>query len=264
MARAEESISGYKDASGLRRLIDAGAEIAGGATGGILGFLAGGPAGAALFGASGAVAAMALRHIGNEASERLLGPREQARLGGVLALAAEEIRDRANGGESVRSDGFFDQKENGRSDAEEFAESVLLKSQREPEERKLPFMAHLLANVAFDNEISADLAHQLTKTAEALTYRQLCLLKLSVFKEGLREHDYRGQRVGREKYQLLHECLDLYNRGLVNFGGQAALGLTDVIPGKMMAQGIGADLFNQMRLGSIPEDHVAPIAALLR
>lgn len=56
--------------SGLRRLINSGLEIAGGA----LGFLAGGPADAAVLGAGGTVAAMALRFIGQEASERLLGP----------------------------------------------------------------------------------------------------------------------------------------------------------------------------------------------
>jgi hypothetical protein len=41
---------------GIRRLINTGAEIAGGAVGGALGFLAGGPTGAALLGAGGAQA----------------------------------------------------------------------------------------------------------------------------------------------------------------------------------------------------------------
>lgn len=63
--------------SGVRRLINAGAEIAGGAVGGALGFLAGGPVGAALLGAGGAAAAAALKHIGEEAAERLLGSREK-------------------------------------------------------------------------------------------------------------------------------------------------------------------------------------------
>lgn len=130
---------------GIRRLINSGAEIAGGAIGGALGFLAGGPAGAALLGAGGAAVATALKHIGQEASERLLGPREAVRVGGVLALAAGEIRQRLEAGEKTRADGFFDQKQDGRPDAEEIAESILLKSQREPEEKKIPYMAHLLS-----------------------------------------------------------------------------------------------------------------------
>jgi len=112
----------------IRKLINTGAEIAGGAVGGALGFLAGGPVGAAVLGAAGAAAADALRHIGEETSKRLLSPREQVRVGGVLAIAAEEIRQRLDQGEALRADGFFDQKASGRSDAEEVAESVLLKS----------------------------------------------------------------------------------------------------------------------------------------
>lgn len=103
--------SGEDKNSGIRRLINTGAEIAGGAVGGALGFLAGGPAGAAILGASGAAAAAALKHIGEEASERLLGPREQVRVGGVLAIAAGEIHQRLERGESVRTDGFFDREE---------------------------------------------------------------------------------------------------------------------------------------------------------
>ncbi len=102
-----------KKSDGIRKLISGGAEIAGGAVGGALGFLAGGPIGAAVLGAGGAAAAMALKHIGQEASERLLGPREKVRVGGVLAIAAAEINQRIKNGESVRSDDFFEEKSPG-------------------------------------------------------------------------------------------------------------------------------------------------------
>lgn len=257
-----------RDKSGkIRRLIDSGAEIAGGAVGGALGFLAGGPIGAAALGAGGAAAAMALRHLGQEASERLLGPREQVRIGGVLAIAAGEISDRITGGEKIRTDGFFDPKSSGRSDGEEVAESVLLKSQREPEEKKIPYMGHLLSSVAFDTTISAHMAHQLVKVAEQLTYRQLCLLKLAVVKQalGLRSADYRGQSsFAKELYQVLYECLDLYHRALINFGGEALFGPTDVAPNRMTVQALGADLFNLMKLSTIPDADLVPIAAQLK
>lgn len=252
---------------GIRRLINTGAEIAGGAVGGALGFLAGGPVGAAILGAGGAAAAAALKHIGEEASERLLGPREQVRVGGVLAIAAGEIRQRLEQGESVRTDGFFDPRAGLRSDGEEVAESVLLKSQREPEEKKIPYMGHLLASVAFDPQISAQLAHQIIKTAEQLTYRQLCILKLAVTKQSftLRAGDYRNHgSFTKELYQVLYECLDLYHRGLINFGGGVAFGPTDVVPAEMTVQGLGADVFNLMRLLFIPNEDLVPIAAQLR
>ena len=85
---------------------------------------------------------MVLRRVGADVSERLLSPREQARVGFVLASAATEIHSRIERGETLRSDGFFDPRHGERSDAEEVSEGVLLKSQREPEEKKLPYMAH--------------------------------------------------------------------------------------------------------------------------
>lgn len=253
--------------NGIRRLINTGAEIAGGAVGGALGFLAGGPVGAALLGAGGAAAAAALKHIGEEASERLLGPREQVRVGGVLAIAAGEISQRIELGEAVRTDGFFDQNAKGRSDAEEVTESVLLKSQREPEEKKIPYMAHLLAGVAFDAQISAHMAHQITKAAEQLTYRQLCILKLAVVKDtfGLKDGDYRSHGAfAKELYQILYECLDLYHRGFINFGGDVAFGPTDVKPRGMTVQGLGADIFNLMKLSLTPNEDLMPIVSQLR
>lgn len=256
-----------KAIDGIRKLINAGVEVASGAASGALGFFAAGPIGAAVFGAGGAAAAIALKHIGQEMSERLLGPREKVRIGGVLAVAAVDIRQRIENGDRVRSDGFFDKKPSGRSDAEEVAESVLLKSQREPEEKKIPYMGHLLASFAFDPQISAQMAHQITKAAEQLTYRQLCILKLAVVKQmfGLRDRDYRGQgSFPKELYQILYECFDLYQRGFINFGGEVAFGPTDVAPGKMTVQGLGADLFNLMKLGTIPDEDLISIATQLK
>lgn len=254
--------------SDIRRLINAGTEIAGGAVGGALGFFAGGPLDAAVFGVLGAAAAVALKHIGEEVSERLLSPREQVRVGGVLAIAAGEISQRLERGETLRADGFFEPKGASRSDAEEVAESVLLKSQREPEEKKIPYMGHLFAAVAFDPQISAQLAHQIIKTAEQLTYRQLCILKLAAVKQSffLRERDYRNLGGGftKELYQVLYECLDLSHRGLINFGGEVAFGPTDVKPESMTVQGLGADIFNLMKLALIPDSDLEPIADQLR
>ena len=246
----------------LRSLITGGAEIAGGAVGGALGFLAAGPAGAAAFSAGGTLAAMALSHVGEDIADRFLGPREKVRVGGVLALSAAKISERIEAGEQIRDDGFFDSKPDGRPDAEEVAENILLKAQREAEEKKLPFMANLLSNVAFDTAISGQLAHQIVKAAEALTYRQLCLLLLfsSNATAHLRNADYRGvQSFPLELLQVLYECHDLYNRGLVSIGGEAAFGPTDMKPAVMRTQGLGAFIFNLMGLAQIPPDDLTPL-----
>lgn len=104
-----------------------------------------GPEGALVGGAAGSSVTMALQWLGNELSSRLLGPREEQRLGYVYTLAAAEIAERFKTGEQVRQDGFFGENSYRRSEGEEVWESILMKSQREPEEKKLPYMAHLWA-----------------------------------------------------------------------------------------------------------------------
>ena len=255
----------------LRDLINRGAQLAGGAAGPAAGTVIGtflaGPAGAAVGGAVGAAVTMAVKAIGQDLSLRVLSPREQARVGAVFTLAAAEIVERCRNGESVRDDGFFDAEAGGRSDAEEVWEGTLLKSQREAEEKKLPYMAHLLANLAFNAEISAAMAHQMTKAAESMTYRQLCILQLSATKErfNLRQESYRGQGAfSKEQYQIIYEYHDLYNRGLINYGGTAAVALTDVNPGTSTPQALGVDIYSQMRLYLIPDEDFESIAVQLR
>ena len=233
----------------------------------MLGALLSGPRGAAVGGTIGVAATMAVKAIGHDLSSRLLSPRKQMRVGGVYALATAEIVGRCQNGEEVRDDGFFSAGDGGRSEAEEVWESALLKSQREPEEKKLPYMAHLLANLAFDKRISAAMAHQMTKAAEFMTYRQLCILQLSTTKEkfNLRNRSYEGQdRFSKDLYQIIYEYYDLYNKGLINFGDTLAATLADVDPSAATPQALGVDIHYQMRLHSIPADELAPIAAQLR
>ena len=251
----------------LKQLFDNYAEIVGGGIGAVLGFLAGDPIMAAFSGAGGAAAAGILKNIGQEFSNRQLSPREDFRVGKVLAIAAWEIHQRLEKGESLRNDGFFDRESTGRSAAGEIAEAIMLKCQREPQEKKIPYMGYLKAGIAFDSNISADMGHQLIKAAEELTYRQLCILKLAVVKDGfgLRGEDYRGQGTfATELLQVLYECLYLYHRAYINFGGEVAFGPTDVKPGSMTVQGIGGNLFNLMKLSSIPDADIIPIAKVLK
>ena len=259
---------------GISRLINYGTEIASGAVGGALGFLIGGPVGSVIGGASGPMAAIMLRSIGQEISERHLGTREKVRVGAAFAIAAADIRHRIENGENVREDGFFDEKQTGRSDAEEVAESVLLKVQREPEEKKVQYMGYLLSRIAFDPLINVHMAHQLVKAAEQLTFRQLCILKLSVVKDkfGLRDINYREHGTfTKELHQVLYECGELYNREYIHFGENTLTYQENVLskvmsvkPSGMALQGIGEDLFNLMNLCLIPDEDIAPIAAQLK
>ena len=220
-----------------------------------------------LAGPAGVIVSGTLKGIGKDIKERQLSLREDFRVGKVLAITALEIHQRIENGESLRDDGFFDKKPTSRSDAKEVAEAIMLKCQREPQEKKIEYMGYLLASIAFDPNISADMGQQLVKSAEELTYRQFCILKLATVKNrfGLRGEDYRGQgTIAIELSQILYECLDLYHRAYINFGGEVAFGPTDVKPGSMVVQGIGAYLYNLMKLSSIPDDDLIPIAEVLK
>ena len=218
-------------------------------------------------GAGGPVAAITLRSIGQEIWERHLSTREKIRVGAAFAIAAADIRQRMENGESIRTDGFFDEKQTGRSDAEEVAENVLLKAQREPEEKKIQYMGYLLSSITFDPHINVYTAHQLVKTAEQLTYRQLCILKLSVVKDKFEMRDkanFNRLKIPTDLSSILDECKDLNDKEYIYFGNAVVLTRSGVNPGSMSLAGLGRDLFNLMKLYLIPDEDIAPIAEQLK
>ena len=233
-----------------------------------------GPEGAAIGGMVGKGVEIWLSKVGQEISERHLSTREKIRVGAVLVFAAEGIRGRLESGEPLREDGFFDEKQSGRSDAAEVAEHVLLKVQREPEEKKIRYMGYLYESIPFEPQISVHMAHQLIKAAEQLTYRQLCILRLCAVKDkfGLRNNNYRERyKIEKDLYEVLSECADLHNKeyihsGLdtITFERNALSRLRSIIPSNMTFQAIGNYLYNLMKLSQIPDEDIAPIAEELK
>lgn len=155
----------------------------------------------------------------------------------------------------------------------EIAEAIMLKCQREPQKKKIPYMADLKASIAFDSNISTDMGHQLIKAAEELTYRQLCILKLSSvkYRYGLRNQDYQNhEKFSKELYQVLQECHDLCLKSYLDykipltFSGQITVGYMNIQPNKMTIYGIGKDLFHLMKLSVVPDEDIIPIAEVLK
>jgi hypothetical protein len=148
---------------GTADIINAGGEITGGAIAGAAsGFLIGGPAGALVGGAAGAGAPLLklmITAIVGDIAERL-SEREKIRIGGVINYASYKIQERFKTGEKLRTDGFFELPPTRhpacaeipiieRPPAEEVIEGILLAVQREHEEKKLPFIGNLIANIFF-------------------------------------------------------------------------------------------------------------------
>ena len=160
------------------QLITTGAEIAGAAVGGALGFLAGGPIPAAGAEVIGVVIAKGATRLLTDYANRRLSRREQIRVGAAAAFALAAIRERLENGEKPREDGFFSEETKGRSSAEEIFEGVLQKSKNEHQEKKIKLLGNFFANVAFSPDVSVSEANHLLRIAESLTYRQMCLLAM--------------------------------------------------------------------------------------
>ena len=216
--------------------------------------------------------ANSLKNIGQEFAERVLSPRE-LRVGSALILAAEGIRKRQEDGENRREDGFFDKNDSGRSESDEVLENMILKIQREPEEKKVPYIAKIYENSYFEPEISADLGHKIIKSAEQLTYQHLCILSMV----GRRENDEDALRDLQlnpqfdhplELSKLLHDCFELVTNGYIQggltftFNGRLPQYET-FNPNSMHLESIGTAIFDLMNLQGIPDDDIISIAKLL-
>jgi hypothetical protein len=156
----------------LRNLLESGGQVVGNVAGAALSAFAG-----PLLGAGAGVAmGEALARVGTEVYDRLLAPRQRARVGGALGAAAARIGERLDAGDVPRADGFFDAGLDDRPQAEEVLEGALMTAANAWEERKVVPLGRLYANLAFDDSISPRWANYLLRVADSLTYTQLVLL----------------------------------------------------------------------------------------
>ena len=211
------------------------------------------------------------RYLAGLFLNRGMAKREQQRLGLAYGLAAEEIKRRLDRGEQLRTAGFFDPDKTDRSSADEIAEAVLLAAQKEHEERKLPYIAKLLAFTAFQPQVDRGMANYLVKLASALTYRQYCLLEIANNRRGYNLQPSgllnRSQRENASQvFAALAECYELYGLGLVKFVNQFGpvtkvedMGVQDMALDTPM----GAHLHLGMQLQEIGDKDVADIGRLL-
>src|ERR1700741_1692038 len=132
-------------------LIDAASDLFGGLVAGVTVASASHDVSGLLAAPVGVGVAHTLRFAARFFANRFLADREKARVGFVYGLAAQEIKRRLDRGEHLRTDGFFELDITDRAPADEIAEAVLIAAQREHEERKLPYIAKLLAFVAFES-----------------------------------------------------------------------------------------------------------------
>lgn len=255
-----------------RKLVRAGADIAGAATGAGVGQLVGGTMGAAAGGAYGATASVMFKDAALDFAYRLLGKREEERVGAVIRYFWEKYRDNLDAGEHPRQDGFFDDAPDDRAGAKEVFEGVLLAAQREHQEKKLRFFGNLVANLAFRPEYDRAHANHLIKVAEDLSFQQLCILSLAGSENGLRvapeqEEEHKGQRPTRvAKVGLMAEMHDLSQRQMLTTGtgDSVEFEISTIVPMELSVDNAGTSLYSLMELASMDGQDLARITRLLR
>jgi hypothetical protein len=258
-----------QDADRVRAFLVRGTEIAGPVAGRAIGLYTGGWQGALAGAALGPLATWTLEKLAVDFSNRTLSLREQMRAAGVFLMAAHELDQKIGQGYELRADGFFRGQESADGDrtiAEEVIEGVLIAAQREHEERKLPYQAKLLANIALLPEIDRANANVLIRHAEALSYRQLQLLALLARKDEL------GLRLGKltreggfpfELVTILQDFLDLFRRGLLFAPNILVVDISTVSLRNFVVEGPGAVLYQLMELRDIAREELQPLARMI-
>ncbi len=130
--------------------------------------------------AAGVVLTRALRRAGLEVYDRLLVARQQVRVAATLGIAANDVDELSASGASLRTDGFFEEGDERRSDADELMEGVLLHAADAYQELKLRHLAAIMPALAFRPDVSAADGHWITDLASRLTWRQLVVLAIFI------------------------------------------------------------------------------------
>ncbi|GAA2587741.1 hypothetical protein GCM10010399_17180 [Dactylosporangium fulvum] len=166
---------------------------------------------------SSSAAGAALGAVLDDIGERMLSKREQRRVKTVVTHAARSIKQRWVEGHDLREDGFFAADTDSRSFFEEITEGVLLAAQREYQERKLPYLGNLIANVAYTPNIDRASANWAVRTASELGWTQYMLLS-TVGRESISLPDVEIGKSNQNwhSWSIHHELHDLsWTRSLV-------------------------------------------------
>ncbi|OXB03820.1 hypothetical protein B0A81_17620 [Flavobacterium plurextorum] len=245
----------------LQRYLEKGTDIAGGAIGGALGLI-GGPVGAIAGGALG----VTITHVIKEFINRQLSNRQEVRVSASTVYILTGINNKLENGEQIRQDNFFDN-QNGRSNAEELFEGVILKCKDQYQEKKIHFLSKIYEKTVFDENITYGTANQVLSLAESFTYRKMCIV--SFYK---RINDYDRTQILRDPYcwypnatysieteMLKQDVFELMNLGILDSNNMMTNTRNDIVPNNFKLTSIGEILFSLMDLNEVINEDVDPI-----
>jgi hypothetical protein len=259
------------DDAEVEGIAHAGADLAGALAGGAVGTI-GGPAGVFAGAAVGVFVQRGARAIVGR-----FHARQRVRAGAALDLIALDARDRRSRGQSARSDGFFDERGELRSDAEELLEAVLSQAANAWEERKVALLARLYSSIVHDASVAAAEARFLVTAAGELTYRQFVILGLfanypTYVAELIAAEGHAEAGMSTAEEGLLAELDDLWDRRLVGAFLEGAVHSAFAVMGTLKAgravprsnlrlTGLGATLARLTGANNLPDDEFRQIVA---
>jgi hypothetical protein len=112
-------------------------------------------------------------HVGAEIEKRLLAPRQEKRIAEAYDYLSKGVEAHLESGDALRDD-FYGSTEDGGM-AGELLEGVLLTAADAWEQRKVPYIGRLFAEMSFEPSVNVADANYLLRLADQLTYRQLQL-----------------------------------------------------------------------------------------
>jgi hypothetical protein len=241
--------------------------------------------GALFAGADGAVAgavvgpsfALALKQAAAQVGG-WVGGRQVERVSETIKVAATDIEQHLSDGGQIT--GFFARVGDEGSDAEEIAEGILQAAAFAYEQRKTPYLGHLLASIAIRGDIHLADAHRLTGLVRDLSYRQLACLsaigsgetKIDTIQSGvmrsLAKRDRMSAGIAEEVEELsnTHDLIgsrDSTQEGDIATSSGITLGHR-TLPRSLALTERGYFLFELLRLDTLPgDDRRAVVAELL-
>jgi hypothetical protein len=259
----------------LVEFLNAGSEITGSLAAATIGLLIAGPPGALAGAAASPVLARTIRGVALEFAGRMLSQRERVKAASVIEIAANRIQEKIQLGYELRSDDFLVSEPGRRSVADEVAEGVLISAQREHEERKLPYLGNLLANIAFEDDLNRSQANLLLRLADRLSYRQLCLLAIfgrkdefPDLRDGTFEDQFENEPAAEgfiELIGVLEEANELMVMGLLMQPRRTIMGWgSELNPANVQPYRWGALLYEVMDLSDLPAAELLLLAETLR
>lgn len=257
------------------RLLAHGADVTGASTGAAIGLL-GGPVGALSGAVIGTLMQKVLLRLGSEFEQRHLGPREKARVAGALYYALDDIEERLRPSAELHDDEFFEEEllrpredgffeadaATGRARADELLEAVLVRAQRDHEERKVKHLGWLYSSFVFTEEVTPGDANYMLDLASRCTYHELQLLSLFHSGRGYRgipgwerlhPYEWRAHALAGELFQLTQMGL------LMRTDHKPILVPEDANPSYLWVAPTGCKLYHWMRLDRMDDEELGEV-----